>query len=173
MLRVRHRSRVAHLKFARLQPITLRRYRVAVHRFFVFIDHICCAMPASFDELDAVATEFVSPFYQNDCLLGWATCFCCGTKRLCATRRHNLDATVRYFSPWVKSTRRVRACPLTSDFFQGAAAIAFVKEWPQFSCALLLGFVGLFRIGELFALAKCLLLSRVSGSEAVVQLAPG
>ena len=44
---------------------------------------------------------------------------------------------------------RARAIPLSLEFVQAMATIAFIRKRPQMAQALLLGFAGLLRVGKL------------------------
>ena len=144
----------SHLKYAKLQPYTLHRYRVAVDRFFSYLLEFILPMPTSMDMLDELASEFINHLYQDDYPLGWANDFLCGIKRLYPKCRRKLDISSHYFSLWTKTVSRTRAIPLTEDLVKGMAAVSLMRGSPRFAACLLLGFVGLLRTGELLSLIK-------------------
>jgi integrase len=161
--------RKAHIKFEALAPATLRRYKIAVNRFFVWRKSAGYSLPKTLERLDFLSGEFVNFLYQDERPLGWAGDFLSGIKRLFPRCRRHLETTGLYYKNWVKAVHRVRAFPFSPELARGVAAMALLDKQPLFAAAVLLCFVGLLRVGEVTQLKagqiKCL-----SNSVALISL---
>ena len=141
--------RRSHIKYVGLQVSTILKYRKAVARFFAWLKASEYCIPNTLAALDNRAAEYVNELYQDDLPLGWATDFISGIKRLYPDSKRQLDTASSYLRNWQKATVRTRAVPVTLECVQPMAAVAYVRDRPQFAQALLLGFAGLLRVSEL------------------------
>ena len=138
-----------HIKYVSVTARTIERYKVGCRRFYAWMAREGLSMPNSFEELDFVAGEYVNCFYVDDYPLGWITDFISGMKRLFPRCKRKLETATSYMRNWQKATVRVRALPLSADLVCGMAAVAFRKQQPELGLALVLGFAGLLRAGEI------------------------
>ena len=74
--------RKAHVKLETITETTLRRYNIAVGRFFGWRRSCNLSVPASLAALDFQAGEFIHFLYLDGRPLGWAGDFVSGLKRL-------------------------------------------------------------------------------------------
>jgi integrase len=106
-------------------------------------------VPKNFGQLDHLGGEYINFLYQDESPLGWAGDFISGLKRLFPSCRRHLETTSLYYRNWVKATVRVRALPMSQELIRGMAAMAIIDKRPRFAAALLIGFCGLLRVGEI------------------------
>jgi integrase len=144
--------RKTHIKYEALKETSLRRYKVAVQRFFQWRKSAGFSLPNSLSQLDFQASEFINYLYLDERPLGWAGDFVAGIKRLYPRCRKHLDTTGAYYKNWSKATVRVRALPFTPDFVRGLASLALIDKKPRLAAGFLVAFAGLLRIGEVIQL---------------------
>ena len=66
-------TRRGHVKYAGLQLSTIRKYNLAIKRFFVWLDSAEKTVPVSLEELDEAVGEYINHLYQDDLPVGWAS----------------------------------------------------------------------------------------------------
>ena len=98
-----------HLKLMGVGPAWVRRCKVALKRFFIYLRHYDIIFPRSRDELDEVAAEYVNFLYQDDRPIGWAESFLGGLKRFCFKYRKDLEKASLYHRNWSRSIVRQNA----------------------------------------------------------------
>ena len=74
-------TRRGHVKYAGLQLSTIRKYNLAIKRFFVWLDSAEKTIPVSLEDLDEAVGEYINHLYQDDLPVGWASDVVCGFKR--------------------------------------------------------------------------------------------
>ena len=160
----------AHIKLAGLQPGAVRKYKCGIARFFNWLSVSEFSFPASLEDLDFVAGEFVNHLFQDDLPLGWGNDFVCGLKRFYPRCRFSLQITSSYLRNWSKSVKRTQALPLTSDILVSLVTCALLRGEKFLASVLLLGFVGLLRTGELVSLKRSQLQFLGGGSQLHISL---
>jgi integrase len=146
--------RKLHLKFVSISPATTRRYKIAVHRFFVWRKSAGHSAVSSLAQLDQLGGEYLNFLWQDDSPLYWAGDFVSGLKRLYPACKRHLDTTKLYYDNWVKVTPRRRAFPFTLDLIRGVAALALIDGQPRLAGAFLVCFAGLLRVAEVMHLKQ-------------------
>ena len=106
-------TRRGHVKYAGLQLSTIRKYNLAIKRFFVWLDSAEKTIPVSLEDLDEAVGEYINHLYQDDLPVGWASDVVCGFKRFYPKCRKSLQISAGYLRNWNKSVSRTQALPLT------------------------------------------------------------
>ena len=131
---------------------TLRRYKIRVNSFFLFLELRGYRLPRAMEELDTRASEFVDHLWLEGEPEGWATDFASGLKRLVPRARKGLVVTTFYLNNWRRTVTRRRALPFTALVIKGLAGFAFAEGRWGLGAMLLAGFVGLLRTDEILDL---------------------
>ena len=140
-----------HLKLVGLGSISLQRYKAAVSKFFAWRRNSRIHPSSSFGELDNQIGEYLDSLYQSDSPLHWAADLLSGMKRIYPRTRGFLKISDSYYRNWNKVIRRSRALPLSLRLVRGLFVYGCLKDNPEFSLVVLLGFVMLLRPGEILA----------------------
>ena len=160
----------SHIKYEGIQPHTAKRYRIAITRFFDYLDLHDCFVPDSIEELDEAIGEFINHLYLDDLPQHWAADLISGFKRFYPKCRRHLETASLYHKNWLRVTVRTRALPASLDLVLGMAAVALLQGDPRLAFVVLLGFAGLLRAGEIVALTVRQLRLCGGGSLLVVTL---
>ena len=64
-------SRKCHLKLLGAGPVWIKRCRVAVQRYFTYLNRFHLRIPRSRAELDDCVAEYINFIYQDDRPLSW------------------------------------------------------------------------------------------------------
>ena len=73
-------------------------------------------------------------------------------RRLHPESKPSLDTAQLYYNNWRKSVTRIEAFPYTMQMVLGMASTLVNEGHPRLAIVVLLAFVGVFRLGELFVL---------------------
>ena len=141
-----------HLKYLGITQRTRNEYKTALNRFFAFVDFRFVKKPKSPEALRFVAVEFVNFLYQDDRPLAWAGSFLSAMKRFYPSAVESMDVARQYHTNWSRSIKRVRAFPYTLEMVQTMAVVLAHDQEPFMAIAVLLAFIGFFRLGEILAL---------------------
>ena len=141
--------RKSHLKFLGIAAPTRIRYFKAVREFFKWRKTNCVAPALGPEEVDEQLAEFVNSLFQRDRPLYIAGDALSGLKRFYPRLRRRLDLSGMYYKTWVKLIKRRKAIPLTKDLVRGMAVAGILYGRPDFAAAILVGFAGLLRTGEI------------------------
>eukprot|EP00959_Pyramimonas_sp_CCMP1952_P244717 5115140-Pyramimonas_sp.AAC.1 len=141
-------ARKAHIKHEGIQPVTARRYRHSLARFFEFISSHRRPWPRSLDELDEEVGEYINHLYLDDLPQYWASDLVSAFKRHYPKCRRHLGTAEVYLKNWARVTARRRAIPATRDLVLSMAAAALIEGKVRLAFCILLSFVGLLRVGE-------------------------
>ena len=93
-------TRRGHVKYAGLQLSTIRKYNLAIKRFFVWLDSAEKNVPVSLEELDEAVGGYINHLYQDDLPVGWASDVVCGFKRFYPKCRKSLQISAGYLRNW-------------------------------------------------------------------------
>ena len=145
-------TRRGHVKYAGLQLSTIRKYNLAIKRFFVWLDSAEKTVPVSLEDLDEAVGEYINHLYQDDLPVGWASDVVCGFKRFYPKCRKSLQISAGYLRNWNKSVSRTQALPLTSDILMSLVVVSLLKGETRLALAFLFGFTCLLRTGEIVSL---------------------
>ena len=145
-------TRRGHVKYAGLQLSTIRKYNLAIKRFFVWLDSAEKTIPVSLEDLDEAVGEYINHLYQDDLPVGWASDVVCGFKRFYPKCRKSLQISAGYLRNWNKSVSRTQALPLTSDILMSLVVVSLLKGETRLALAFLFGFTCLLRTGEIVSL---------------------
>ena len=104
-----------HLKYVGVAKQTMKRYRQAVHRFFLFLVQFELRMPQSVEELDEKGGEFINHLFQDDYPIYYATDFLSGLKRLFPRCRNSMFTSRQYHANWLRTVTRTRATPASPE----------------------------------------------------------
>lgn len=156
-----------HIKYEGLRPMTIKRYRRQIKFFFTYLNDRCIDLPYDLTDLDETVGEYINHLYQDDYPVNYGNDLVSGLKRFYPKCRRHLETSSTYMRSWNKSLNRRRALPLPSDLLLGMATFALIKGKKRLALALLVGFTGLLRTGEILGLSqqtmsihgKCTLLS--------------
>ena len=147
-------TKQGHVKYAGLQLGTIRKYNLAINRFFVWLNSAEKTLPVSLDELDEAIGEYINHLYQNDLPVGWASDVVCGFKQFYPECRKSQQISAGYLQNWNKSVSRTQALPLTSDILMSQVVGSFMRGETRLALAFLFGFTCLLRTGEIVALTR-------------------
>jgi hypothetical protein len=159
-----------HIKYEGIKEATIKRYRRQITSYFTFLEDNGLPTPSSLDDLDESVGEYINHLYQDDYLVNYGNDLVSGLKRFYPKCRRQLETSSGYMRSWSKSLHRRRALPLPSDLVIAMAAIAIMRDWQSMAVALLLGFAGLLRTGEILALTTNHMSVHGSGSLLVLTL---
>ena len=135
-----------------ISAVTLRRYQIRIHWFFIYLQLRNISLPKTNDELDYHASNYLEHLWREGEPEGWATDFVSGLRRLVPCARRLLPTTRFYLSNWRRTISRTRALPFTPLMVRGLAGVALADGNIRMAAVLLLGFVALLRTDELLQL---------------------
>ena len=127
-------------------------YKAALNRFYAFVDFRFVKKPTSPEALRFACAEFVNFLYQDDRPIGWAGNFLSAMKRFHPSTVDSLGLARQYHTNWSRSIKRAWAFPYTVEMVQAMAVVLVHDQQPFMAIAVLLAFIGLFRLGEILAL---------------------
>ena len=137
-----------HLKLVGLGAISLQRYKVAISKFFAWRKNSGIRPSSSFGQLG----DYIDSLYQTEAPGHWAADLLSGMKRFYPRLKSHLKISESFYKNWGKVVSRSRALPLSVKLVRGLFVYGCLKNNPDFSLAVLLGFVMLLRPGEIVAL---------------------
>lgn len=146
------KARVGHIKYAGLQIGTIRKYNMAIRKFFIWLSSAERPWPKSLDSLDEALSEFINHLFQDDQPQGWASDAVCGFKRFYPKCRKSLQISSSYLRNWTRSVSRTQALPLTPDIVMSLTVFALLRGETRLAVAFILGFSCLLRTGEIVSL---------------------
>jgi hypothetical protein len=135
-----------------LAPKTLDRYRLAVKEFITWTDG--AAWPDSIEQFDELCGDFIEALWEDGHNRGSAADFLSGIQHALPWCRGNLKHSWRLYSTWSKMEPPARAVPMTADILRGFAGLAWKQGDVGESLAMLIGYQGLLRTGEITKLKK-------------------
>ena len=141
-----------HIRFAGIQEATRRKYKLAIWRFFNWLDASEWEFPSTQAEIDYAAGEFINFLYQEERPFDWASTFITAFKRFCPAHKRALGTASLYVKNWSKTLVRVSAMPYTADMVQSMAVLLHLEGKSDLAVLCLVAFAGLFRLAELFNL---------------------
>ena len=147
----KQKGRKCHLKLLGAGPAWIKRCRVAVLRYFTYLDRHKFRIPRSRAELDDSVAEYINFLFQDDRPIGWAADLLGGVKRF-SPSSDRLETAKQYYRNWARSVVRKKAHPYSCQMVQSMAAYFCLRGHPRVAFLALLAFAGLFRLGELFTL---------------------
>ena len=159
-----------HVKYEGILAATLHRYRRQIRRFFDYLHDNGFELPQDLETLDDLVSDYIDHIYQDDYPINFGNDLVSGLKRLYPRCRRHLEISSSFMRNWTKALHRNRALPLPKDLLLAMAAAALLKGKPRLSLALLIGFLGLLRTGEILALNKAMLSVHGDGSLLVITL---
>ena len=142
-------AKPSHIMYLGLQPSTILRYNRSLLRFFSWVGP---DLPSTLEDLDEAAGEYINHLFQDDCSLGYANDLVSGLKRFIPKTRRHLPIASGFARYWGRSIRRSRALPISSELLTSMAAIACLQCRHRLCAALMVGFLGLLRSGEIVTL---------------------
>ena len=101
-----------HIKYAGVQPATVKRYRQQLSRFFAYLSSNRIPRPASLEELDHEVGEYINALYQDDYPLSFGNDLVSGLKKFLPRSRLHLGTATIYMRNWSRSTKRRRRVAL-------------------------------------------------------------
>lgn len=143
-----------HIKYEGLQPMTTKRYRRQMRFFFIYLSDRNIDLPSDMTDLDETVGEYINHLYQDDYPVNYGNDLVSGLKRFYPKCRRHLETSSTYMRSWNKSLNRRRALPLPADLLMAMASLALVKNNKRLALALLLGYCGLLRTGEILGLTQ-------------------
>ena len=159
-----------HVKYEGILAATLHRYRRQIKNFFIYLRENCFELLLDLETLDDLVGEYINHIYQDDYPTNFGNDLVSGLKRLYPRCRRHLEISSSFMRSWAKALHRNRALPLPKDLLLAMAAAALLKNRPRLAFALLVGFLGLLRTGEILSLKKDMLSIHGEGSLLVVTL---
>ena len=143
-----------HVKYEGIMAATIYRYKRQLKFFFDYLRENDLALPSDVDDLDITVSEYINHIYQDDYPVNFGNDLVSGLKRFMPRCRKHLEISTSFMRNWNKALHRRRALPLPRDMLLAMVAVALIKDQPRLALALLVGFVGLLRSGEILALTK-------------------
>ena len=141
----------SHLRFAGLQPRTIRAYRAALERFTAFTKHERLPLRTK-SHLDFAIGEYLNTLYQEGDSLAQGGHFLSGLKRFRPELRFHLPSSSQYFRNWQRIHRPERAVPISWQLLQALAAICLELDRPAVALMLYVGFFCFLRTAEMLSL---------------------
>ena len=121
------RPRARHVKYANLCDKTVRRYRRAAKRVFLFRRQFELKFPHTLDEFDDLLCEFVNFRHLDDRPISHAKDAISAVKKLYPHCGRHLPISSAWMNNWKKCIHPVRATPATLELVQGMAGSALTK----------------------------------------------
>jgi hypothetical protein len=135
-----------------LAPKTLQRYRLAVKEFMKWTEG--AAWPDTVEEFDELCGDFIEGLWEEGQVRELAADFLSGIQQALPWCRGRLKHSWRLFSTWSKMEPPARAVPMTADIVRGFAGLAWKQGDVGEGLAMLIGYQGLLRTGEITKLKK-------------------
>lgn len=132
---------------------TKSRYQSAVATLFHWMQTENEKMPATVEDFDLFLCKYVEFLWQDGEGRSVASNTVAGIQFMKPTLRKRLVCTWRLLGAWAKREMPARAPPLTVYLVEAMAGLAMSHNEPQVATALMLGFYGLLRTGELLKLS--------------------
>ena len=135
-----------------VNPSTKRRYESAVQAFFHWMTLESKTLPPTVEAFDEVLCAHIEFLWQDGEGRSLASNTVAGLQFVRPTLRSKLPCAWRLLSAWAKRELPARAPLLTVFLLQALVGLAFKKDLPNVATALIVGFYGLLRTGEILKL---------------------
>eukprot|EP00435_Cladocopium_sp_Y103_P069901 s206_g34.t1 len=141
----------SHLKYAGLQPNTLRAYRQALDRFATFAGQrsLTSIRPSHLDQL---LSEYINEAYQKGEPLTYSGHLLSAVKRFHPQLRLKLPIASQYLRNWTRSHVPQRALPASWELVEAMLAVALCKSEDRLAFLLGISFHAMLRTAEMMAL---------------------
>ena len=159
-----------HVKYEGIMVATVGRYRRQIRLFFSYLRDNSLNLPGDLEDLDIMVGEYINHIYQDDYPINFGNDLVSGLKRFYPRCRKHLEVSSSYMRSWNKALHRNRALPLPKDLLLAMVAVALLRNKHRLGLALLVGFAGLLRTGEILSLTKGMLSVHGADSLLVVTL---
>ena len=141
-----------HLRYHGVSTRTLRAYKQAVNRFFLFCRATFGDLPPSFEQLDYQLSEFINELFQEGDTLSLAGWTISGLKRFFPRCKPQLLTAQQLYKNWCRSHVPQRATPCSWLMVRAmAGAAAQVGRW-DLATLLFLGYCFFLRTSEMLRL---------------------
>jgi len=144
-------KRKIHLKYAGLQPRTLRAYRLAIDNFLHFAgkDAVTTLKPK---QLDALLAEFINMAFQEGDPLTYSGHLLSALKRFHPELRMKLPIASQYLRNWTRAHVPKRAVPASWELVEAMIALALHRNDEPLALLLGVGFHAMLRTSEMMQL---------------------
>ena len=140
-----------HIKFAGLQPRTLRAYRLAIDNFLHFAgkDAVATLKPK---HLDRLLAEFINRSFQEGDPLTYSGHLLSALKRFHPELRLQLPIATQYLRNWTRAHVPKRAVPASWELVEAMIALALEANEQPLALLLGIGFHAMLRTSEMMQL---------------------
>jgi hypothetical protein len=137
-----------------VNPSTKRRYDSAAQSFFHWMTLEGKTLPPTVEAFDEVLCAYIEFLWQDGEGRSLASNTVAGLQFVRPTLRRKLPCAWRLLAAWAKRELPARAPPLTVFLLQALVGLALNKKLPNVAAALMIGFYGLLRTGEILKLTS-------------------
>lgn len=145
------RSKLGALKDILVADTTQVRYCEAVMRFFVWMLAFQVSLPSDIILLDEILSDYIETCWQDGEPLYWCLDLLSGLQHFMPHLKRQLNMGWRMCVGWSRHELPRRAPPMPFDIFLGLVGLAVELGHLEMAAALGLGFLGMMRTGEIFA----------------------
>ena len=146
------RQHIGSLENLIIKPSTAKRYDTQVRYLFAWLESEGIQLPDDVVVLDEVVSTYVSYLWESGDPRGWANDTLSGLAHHLPFTRGQLKGSWRLLQAWQRAELPARACPFTYQTISAMVGVHF--SWGDLTTgvALLLGYHGLLRTGEILGL---------------------
>ena len=151
--RKQRRQHLGKLKHLIIQPQTRHRYEAAMRKFLDFLAWNKISLPSRYEEVDRLAAQYIEELWHEGDSLYLAQDVLSSLQHYEPQLKRKLLESWRLIKAWQKHEIPSRAPPLT-PLTLSVLAGWFQKHHPELALALIVGFHGLLRTGEMLQVAN-------------------
>ena len=135
------RKQLGRLRELIVLPRTLKRYNLAIARWFVWVHALCLVFPQSPHQLDALVSNYVEHLWEGGESVGWAQDVISGLQYHFSFMKRQFTDAWRLVAAWHRQELPHRASPLPVLGMMGMSGACILMGMTDVAIAISFGFL--------------------------------